>query len=133
MGLPHVVVRFYTNRDGRSARRTTVVVLGLLSLFYLVPTGYGVLGRIYATDLIGAGRADSVVLALPERMLGAGAGDRADRPAGGRGVRRVPVHLLGTGDLGRRGAQPGPAQPAAGRGPAFRAGSTSRPRWSRWG
>ena len=28
MGLPHVVVRFYTNRDGRAARRTTVTVLG---------------------------------------------------------------------------------------------------------
>ena len=30
MGLPHVVVRFYTNHDGRAARRTTVVVLVLL-------------------------------------------------------------------------------------------------------
>ena len=27
MGLPHVVVRFYTNPDGRTARRTTLVVL----------------------------------------------------------------------------------------------------------
>ena len=27
MGLPHVLVRFYTNPDGRAARRTTVVVL----------------------------------------------------------------------------------------------------------
>ena len=35
MGLPHVVVRFYTNPDGRAARRTTLVVLGLLGLFYL--------------------------------------------------------------------------------------------------
>ena len=30
MGLPHVVVRFYTNPDGRAARRTTLVVLALL-------------------------------------------------------------------------------------------------------
>ena len=37
MGLPHVVVRFYTNPDGRAARRTTLVVLGLLGLFYLLP------------------------------------------------------------------------------------------------
>ncbi|WP_283095227.1 sodium:solute symporter family transporter [Nocardioides alcanivorans] len=37
MGLPHVVVRFYTNPDGRAARRTTVVVLGLLGLFYVLP------------------------------------------------------------------------------------------------
>src|SRR3546814_13465273 len=35
MGLPHVVVRYYTNPDGRAARRTTVAVLGLPGLFYL--------------------------------------------------------------------------------------------------
>ncbi|EFQ82047.1 transporter, SSS family [Aeromicrobium marinum DSM 15272] len=73
MGLPHVVVRFYTNPDGAAARRTTVIVLGLLMLFYLLPTAYGVLGRIYASDLIGTGQADTVVLALPGRMLGSGA------------------------------------------------------------
>ena len=30
MGLPHVLVRFYTNPDGAAARRTTLVVLGLV-------------------------------------------------------------------------------------------------------
>src|SRR5699024_1892560 len=30
MGLPHVLVRFYTNPDGRAARRTTVTVLVML-------------------------------------------------------------------------------------------------------
>jgi Na+(H+)/acetate symporter ActP len=69
MGLPHVVVRFYTNRDGRAARRTTVVVLMLLAGFYLLPITYGVLGRVLAFDLIAAGRADSVVLELPSRIL----------------------------------------------------------------
>ena len=48
MGLPHVVVRFYTNPDGRAARRTTLVVLALLGVFYLLPPVYGALGRIYA-------------------------------------------------------------------------------------
>ena len=48
MGLPHVVVRFYTNPDGRAARRTTLVVLGLLAAFYVVPPVYGALGRVYA-------------------------------------------------------------------------------------
>ena len=62
MGLPHVVVRFYTNHDGRSARRTTVGVLAMLSIFYLLPTVYGVLGRVYAPDLIVSGDTDSVVL-----------------------------------------------------------------------
>jgi Na+(H+)/acetate symporter ActP len=75
MGLPHVVVRFYTNPDGRAARRTTLVVLGLLGLFYLLPPLYGALGRIYAPDLIGSGRADTVVLELPSRMLPGVAGD----------------------------------------------------------
>jgi Na+(H+)/acetate symporter ActP len=75
MGLPHVVVRFYTNRDGRAARRTTVTVLGLLSCFYLLPTLYGVLGRVYAFDLVAAGRTDSVVLELPGRLLGGTPGD----------------------------------------------------------
>jgi cation/acetate symporter len=75
MGLPHVVVRFYTNVDGRAARRTTVAVLGLLSCFYLLPPLYGVLGRVYAFDLIGAGRTDSVVLELPDRILGGTLGE----------------------------------------------------------
>ena len=35
MGLPHVLVRFYTNPDGRAARRTTLVVIGLLGAFYV--------------------------------------------------------------------------------------------------
>jgi cation/acetate symporter len=69
MGLPHVVVRFYTNRDGRAARRTTVSVLALLSCFYLLPPLYGVLGRVYAFDLVGSGRTDSVVLELPQRIV----------------------------------------------------------------
>ncbi|MDX6299596.1 MAG: cation/acetate symporter [Nocardioidaceae bacterium] len=75
MGLPHVVVRFYTNRDGRAARRTTVAVLGLLSCFYLLPPLYGVLGRVYAFDLVGSGRSDSVVLELPSRMVGGSLGN----------------------------------------------------------
>ena len=73
MGLPHVVVRFYTNPDGRAARRTTLIVLALLGAFYLLPTIYGALGRIYASDLIAAGRVDAVVLELPHRMIGSGA------------------------------------------------------------
>ena len=73
MGLPHVVVRFYTNPDGRAARRTTLVVLGLLGLFYVLPPVYGALGRLYAPDLIAAGATDTVVLELPSRMIdGAG-------------------------------------------------------------
>jgi Na+(H+)/acetate symporter ActP len=65
MGLPHVVVRFYTNPDGAAARRTTLFVLALLGVFYLLPPVYGGLGRLYAPDLIASGRSESVVLELP--------------------------------------------------------------------
>ncbi|MEU4419151.1 cation acetate symporter [Actinoplanes sp. NPDC024001] len=72
MGLPHVLVRFYTNPDGASARRTTLVVLAMVGFFYLLPTLYGVLGRIYTPQLLMTGRTDAVVLLLPEAALGGG-------------------------------------------------------------
>lgn len=74
MGLPHVLVRFYTNSDGRDSRRTTLVVIGLLSMFYLLPTVFGTLGRRYVPDLLLTGNTDSTALLLPERMLGGSAG-----------------------------------------------------------
>ncbi|GAA4146634.1 cation acetate symporter [Actinomadura keratinilytica] len=75
MGLPHVLVRFYTNPDGRAARRTTVMVLSLLGAFYLLPGVYGALGRLYTPELLMTGRTDAVVLTLPGRVLGGLAGD----------------------------------------------------------
>ena len=69
MGLPHVVVRFYTNPDGRAARRTTLVVIGLLGLFYLLPPLYGALGRVYAGGSAAPVRSDVLVLELPGLML----------------------------------------------------------------
>ncbi|WP_430784907.1 cation acetate symporter [Actinoplanes sp. G11-F43] len=72
MGLPHVLVRFYTNPDGASARRTTLVVLAMVGLFYFLPTLYGVLGRIYTPQLLMTGNTDAVVLLLPEAALGGG-------------------------------------------------------------
>jgi cation/acetate symporter len=65
MGLPHVVVRFYTNPDGRAARRTTLVVLALLGVFYLLPPIYGALGRLYGDPT----RSDVLVLELPRQMV----------------------------------------------------------------
>src|SRR5690606_35206115 len=75
MGLPHVLVRFYTNPDGRAARRTTVMVLSLLGAFYLLPAVYGALGRLYTPELLMTGRADAVVLTLPGRLIGGLGGD----------------------------------------------------------
>ena len=105
MGLPHVLVRFYTNPDGAAARRTTLVVLGLVGMFYLFPTLYGVLGRVYAPQLLLTGETDAVVLVLPgarpRRRPGRPAAGRAGR---GRRVRRVPVQRLRAAHLGRRRA-----------------------------
>jgi Na+(H+)/acetate symporter ActP len=75
MGLPHVLVRFYTNPDGGGARRTTLVVLVLLGGFYLFPAIYGVLGRVYAPQLLMTGETDAVVLVLPGAALGGVAGE----------------------------------------------------------
>lgn len=69
MGLPHVLVRFYTNPDGRAARRTTLAVIGLLSVFYLFPPIFGALGRVYTPELAGTPAADTVVLLLPGRVF----------------------------------------------------------------
>ena len=65
MGLPHVVVRFYTNPNGRDARRTTVSVIGLLGLFYVIPPVYAVLGRVWLPRLPTRDSSDLLMLDLP--------------------------------------------------------------------
>ncbi|MCB7135875.1 sodium/solute symporter [Cellulosimicrobium marinum] len=69
IGLPHVLVRFYTSPDGGSARRTTVVVIVMISVFYVVSSTLGLLARVLAPDLAEPGRADTVVLLLPTRLV----------------------------------------------------------------
>ncbi len=70
MGLPHIVVRFYTNPDGPATRRTITVVLAMLAAYYIWPPVYGVLGRYWQGDLLLSGGTDTVVLRLPARLLG---------------------------------------------------------------
>jgi len=72
MGLPHVLVRFYTNPDGRATRRTTVVVLAMLGAFYLLPTLLGALSRLYVPQLLVSGNTDAAILLLPTAALGGG-------------------------------------------------------------
>ncbi|NTY58193.1 cation acetate symporter [Mycolicibacterium sphagni] len=69
MGLPHVLVRFYTNPDGRAARRTALSVIVLLSLFYLFPVLLGVFARLYVPQLLITGKADAAVLLLPSAAI----------------------------------------------------------------
>ncbi|MDA8187086.1 MAG: cation acetate symporter [Dehalococcoidales bacterium] len=67
-GLPHILVRFYTNRDGHTARKTTYIVLGLIGFFYLFPPIIGALGRLHVPELYASGTTDAVVLKLPEAV-----------------------------------------------------------------
>ena len=67
-GLPHILVRFYTNPDGVAAKRTTMWVMILIGIFYLFPPMLGALGRNLLPDLylgVGAKGTDKVVLELP--------------------------------------------------------------------
>ena len=62
MGLPHVLVRFYTNPDGRTARRTTVWVLALLGPYYAILPFFGAVARTSAPELLSTAETDSVLL-----------------------------------------------------------------------
>jgi Na+(H+)/acetate symporter ActP len=75
MGLPHVVVRFYTSPNGYAARRTTVVVLAMIGGFYLLPPVYGALARLYAPELLLTGNTDAAVLLLPGKLVGGVGGE----------------------------------------------------------
>src|SRR5205807_5797417 len=68
MGLPHILVRFYTNPNARTARRTAWLVLLLVGAFYLWPPLYGVLGRLRAPQLYTTNLTDAVVLILPRQV-----------------------------------------------------------------
>ncbi|GAA2145919.1 sodium:solute symporter family transporter [Actinomadura napierensis] len=67
MGLPHILMRFYTNTCGRAARRTAALVPGLLALFYVFPAVHGALGRLYTPELLMTGDIDATILLLPRR------------------------------------------------------------------
>jgi Na+(H+)/acetate symporter ActP len=67
-GLPHILVRFYTNPDGVAAKRTTMWVMILIGVFYVFPPVFGVLGRNLLPELysgVGAKGTDKIVLELP--------------------------------------------------------------------
>ena len=70
-GLPHILVRFYTNPDGVAAKRTTMWVMILIGVFYVFPPIFGALGRNLLPALyagVGAKGTDKIVLELP-RLL----------------------------------------------------------------
>lgn len=67
-GLPHILVRFYTNPDGVAAKRTTMWVMILIGIFYVFPPVLGAMGRNLLPELyegIGSKGTDKIVLELP--------------------------------------------------------------------
>ena len=75
-GLPHILVRFYTNPNGVAAKRTTMWVMILIGVFYVFPPIFGVIGRNLMPELYsltGSKGTESIVLQLPrllnERVL----------------------------------------------------------------
>jgi Na+(H+)/acetate symporter ActP len=67
-GLPHILVRFYTNPDGRAAKRTTLWVMVLLGAFYVFTPVWGALGRADLPALYANNKTDAVVIALPQAL-----------------------------------------------------------------
>ena len=68
-GLPHILVRFYTNPDGREAKKTTLMVIGFLSLFYIFPAMWGAMGRNFIPSLYINGGTDLVTIRLPAVIM----------------------------------------------------------------
>ena len=69
-GLPHILVRFYTNPDGRAAKRTTLWVMVMLGLFYAFTPLWGTMGRTLLPILYANNTTDAVTIRLPTILGG---------------------------------------------------------------
>ena len=96
-GLPHILVRFYTNPDGVAAKRTTMWVMILIGVFYVFPPVFGVMGRNLLPELysgVGAKGTDKVVLELPRILNSKTEGSSREGGEGseaGEGGKKLPV------------------------------------------
>lgn len=75
MGLPHLLVRFYTSPTGVQARTTTAIVIVLISGFYTASSGLALIARVVAPDLAEPGVADAALFLLPSRVVPGPVGD----------------------------------------------------------
>ena len=69
MGLPHVVVRFYTNPTGREARRTNLIVLALIAPYYAMLPLFGAVSRVASPGLLGSATTDSATVSIGESLF----------------------------------------------------------------
>ena len=67
-GLPHILVRFYTNPDGKSAKRTTLWVMVMLGAFYVFTPMWGSLGRYAMPILYASNGTDLAIIKLPTML-----------------------------------------------------------------
>ncbi|WP_051301524.1 sodium:solute symporter family transporter [Actinomadura rifamycini] len=73
VGLPQILMHFYTSGGGGAARRTAAYVTVLVGLFSVVAVLYGMLGRRPGAAAPGTG-ADADLLLLPQRTIPGTAG-----------------------------------------------------------
>ena len=67
--LPHVVVRFYTTRTGRSARRTNVYVLALITPYYAMLPMFAAVGRVVSPSVLSNGTTDAITVLVGELLV----------------------------------------------------------------
>lgn len=72
MGMPHIVVRFYTNPTGREARRTSIWFLAMIVPYYAMLPLLGSVSRVTGADLFGTGAVDSATVTVGRLIDGLG-------------------------------------------------------------
>jgi len=94
-GLPHILVRFYTNPDGVAAKRTTMWVMILIGVFYVFPPVFGALGRNLMPALydgVGVNGTDGIVLKLPAILNQQASEPESQKASGDTAPARLPAH-----------------------------------------
>ena len=129
LGLPHVLVRFYTNPDGAAARRTTLMVLGLLCAVLPLPHGSTACSAGCFAPACGRrpGRRHGAAAARAD--VGGLAGDLLSALVVAGAFAAFLSTTSGPGGVAGRRDQPGPVRRQR-RG--FRLAARRCPPWSRW-
>jgi len=70
MGMPHIVVRFYTNPTGREARRTSLWFMAMIVPYYVMLPLLGAFARVAGPDLFGTGAVDGATLTVGRLLDG---------------------------------------------------------------
>ena len=72
MGMPHIVVRFYTNPNGREARRTSVWFMAMIVPYYAMLPLLGSMARIGGPETLSTGATDSATVSVGGLISGLG-------------------------------------------------------------